>query len=298
MLGAATVGDRARRAGGDDVAAATRDARWAPRWQGWADWPLTPLTLAAAAVAVALDVASAWTGVGLGSVGGIAVSPGLPFALLAAATIGAARLGGARAARTAWREFALGGGAVLAVAVLADAGRLGRPAQSVGLVLDAAGEELVFRLAAVVVLGAVAARVLGRPWRTPRQWGAAPGFLALGGAAVVFSALPGHVEQMTGVTTILPFASVALLFGYVVLRTGALWPTVLVHALLNITTVAAWEGAASPTARAVIAVVALVALVTAAHVAGRRLGLQQRVPDVIDLRAVTRPEPVGERRLR
>ena len=261
------------------------DVRWALRWQGWADWSLTVPALLLAAVAVILDVATAWTDVSLGSLGRIAVSPALPLALGFVAILSGARRTPGRGSAHAWREFGVGVGAVLVIATLGYAVLLTRPAEAVGLVVAAVGEELVFRLAAVLVVGAVCARLLGRDWRSPRHWGAAPGFVGLGVAAVVFSLLPGHVAQMTTLTRSLSFASLALLLGYTVLRTGAVWPAIVVHALINVMTLAAWQGSGLALVRLAMAAGALGALVAATEVAGRRLGLRTRVPTVIDLRA-------------
>ena len=269
---------------GPGVATATTGARWVTRWQGWADWPLSLPTLVLAAVAVVLDVTTAWTGTAFGSLGRIAVSPALPLAVVLVARIGAGRLGFARSRARAWREFALGVGVVLGVATLAYAATLGRPVEALGLVVAALGEELVFRLAAVLVLGALAARLLGRPWRNPRGWGPAPGFVGLAAAAVLFSALPGHVAQMTGPTSSVAFGSLALVLGYTVLRTGTVWPAAMVHAFLNLITITTWQAAGPPGLRLVLAACALVALVAGADLAGRRLGLRVRVPTVIDLR--------------
>jgi hypothetical protein len=83
-----------------------------------------------------------------------------------------------------------------------------------------------------------------------------------------------------------------------VLRTGALWPAVLVHALLNFTTIATWQGVGSARFRSAVAATALLALVGAADLAGRRLGLRVRVPTVIHLHAGPDPEHAGDRRLR
>jgi membrane protease YdiL (CAAX protease family) len=161
--------------------------------------------------------------------------------------------------------------------------------EALGLILAGLGEELVFRLAAVVVLGALAARLLGRDWRNPRDWGAAPGFFALAAAAaVVFTALPGHVEQVTNPVTMVSFASLAIVLGYTVLRTGTLSPAVMVHALVDLVTLAAWQGAGAPGLRVAIAAISLLALVAAADLAGRRFGLRVRLPAVIDLRAAAR----------
>ena len=267
----------------DDVTAATRDARWELRWQGWANWPLSPLLLVAAALAVALDVATAWTGVSLGSVGGIAVSPALPLVALVAVGIGVGRLGAARRVVVAWREVAIGLGTLLTLATLAYALQLHRPGQAVGLVLDALGEELVYRLAAVIVLGACCAWLLGRPWRNPREWGARRGSSRSAVPRSSSARCRATSAQMSGPAATLSFASFALVLGYTVLRTGTIWPAVLVHALVNVITFAAWHGAGSSGLRLAVAAVALLALVGGAELAGRRLGLQVRVPTVIDL---------------
>lgn len=266
-----------------DVHELTLEARWAARWQGWADWPLTAPIVALAGLAVALDVAAAWTGTTFGSVGPVEVSPALPLAAALVASLGVARLGASRRSLLAWRELAVGLGAVVALATLGYALLLARPAEAAGLLVAALGEELVYRLAAVLVVGALCARLLRRDWRTPRAWGAAPGLVALGVGALLFSVLPGHVVQMTNLARTVPFASLALLLGYTVLRTGAVWPAVLVHALLNLTTMAAWRGASPAGVRLAIAATALGALVAAADIAGRRLGVRRRVPSVIDL---------------
>jgi hypothetical protein len=107
--------------------------------------------------------------------------------------------------------------------------------------------------------------------------------MGLAAAAVLFSALPGHVMQVTGPSTSVAFASLALLLGYTVLRTGTVWPAVMVHALLNLTTIATWQTSGPQGLRLALAATALVSLVAAADVAGRRLGLRRRVPTLIDL---------------
>lgn len=284
----AAVADTAARVPVDDVARATADARWILRWRGWADWTLRPWVLVLAAVTVALDVVTAWTGVSLGSLGRVPVSPALPLAAVLVASLRPAGLGWSRPDRVAWRELAGAVGLVLALATLGYAVNLGRPAEAIGLIVAALGEELVFRLAAILVLGAVTAAILGRDWRHPRQWGTGPGLVGLLSAALVFTALPGHVDQITGATTSVSFASLGLVLGYTVLRTGAIWPAVMVHALLNLTTIAAWDHQGLAELRVGIAGVALLALVAAAEVAGRRLGLRVRVPTVVDLHAVHR----------
>ena len=207
-----------------DAEAATEGARWVTRWRGWADWPLSVPLLSLAAAAVALDVTTAWTGTGLGSLGRVGTSPALPLALLLAAWVATGHVGLSRQRGRAWREFALAVGVVLGLATVAYSIVFGRPAEAVGLIVAALGEELVYRFAAVICFGALAARLLGRPWRNPRDWGTKPGLMGLAAAAVLFSALPGHVMQVTGPSTSVAFASLALLLGYTVLRTGTVWP--------------------------------------------------------------------------
>ena len=63
-------------------------------------------------------------------------------------------------------------------------------------------------------------------------------------------------------------------------------------ALIDVMTLAAWQGSGLATVRLATALGALVAAteVAATEVAGRRLGLRTRVPTVIDLRA---PSPTA-----
>jgi membrane protease YdiL (CAAX protease family) len=280
------VATRAEVDGVDEVTRATEGGRWALRWRGWADWSLSRPTIVLAAVAVALDVTTAWTDVSLGALGRIPISPALPLALVLVVWLQARRPGRSGPGRAAWREFAVGIGVVLAVCAVGYGVALGRPVEAVGLIVAAVGEELVFRLAAVLVIGAAVAAVLGRDWAHPRRWGAGPGILGLVGAALVFTALPGHVNQITGATTSASFASLSLVLGYTVLRTGTVWPAAAVHALLNLTTITAWNQHGLADVRLAIGAGALLALVAAADVAGRRLGLQVRVPTVVDLHAL------------
>ena len=65
-----------------------------------------------------------------------------------------------------------------------------------------------------------------------------------------------------------------MVLGYAMLRTGALLPAVVVHALLNLATIAAFEGDMSPLLRSMLAAAALLlALVLGTVVAGTRLGI-------------------------
>jgi hypothetical protein len=240
-----------------------------------------------ATTVLVLDVASAWCGWPTWAVGRVVVSPALPFALVLVAMVGAARVGGDRALLAAWREFLIGAVSAVAVASLAWADALGGSERIVGVLIGATTEELVYRLAAILVIGAGCARLLGRDWRDTANWGGAPIAAALAGAAVLFSVLPGHVEQMTGASSVVPFASLALLLGYAVLRTGSLLPAVLAHVVLDVLTLAFLAGEIRGPVRAPAAATALAALALGVMVAGRRLGLRRRVPAVIDLREPT-----------
>jgi membrane protease YdiL (CAAX protease family) len=271
-----------------EVEQATDAAWWARRWYGWADWRLTPGIVALAALTLAVDVLTAWVDVDLGHVGRIPVSPALPLALLLAIRLGLPALGVSRAAWHRWREFGVAAAVTLTVCVAAHALGVSGIGEALGLVVAALGEELVYRLAALIVIGAVAAALAGRDWRHPARWGTGPGVVALVVAACSFSVLPGHVAQMAGVLTVVPFASLALVLGWVVLRTGALWPTVAAHAVLNLVTIGVLVTDGSALLRLGVGGAALLGLVAAADVAGRRSGRLRPVPSVIDLTAVPR----------
>lgn len=267
---------------------------WSWQWAGWASWPLTPAILVVAFVAVALDVGSAWSEQPRWAIGTVLVSPALPVAALLVVLVGWTRLGGSLDSLFAWREYLVGGSLTVLLAALAfgqtTAGQIGGGWREVeGVALAATGEELVYRLAAVLLIGAACARICGREWRDTARWGTGPVVVSLVGGALVFSVLPGHVDQMTGATSIVSFASLAMLIGYVALRTGSLLPGIVVHVLLDIITLAYFAGALSASERVAVAATALSALVLGLMVAGRRLGFRRRVPSVIDLR---NPAPV------
>ena len=248
------------------------------QWRRWTRWPLSVPIVVLAALTVVVDVVTAWIDVSLGSLGRVPISPALPLGVALALMVGLRRLGLDPANRRAWREFLLIGGAALATAVCSYSISIGGTHEAVGLVLAALGEELVYRLAVVVVVGVVAARLLGRSWRNSEDWGLGPGIVALLAGGLIFALLPGHVAQMNGALTALPFASLGVVLGYAVLRTGALLPAVVVHAFLNIVTIAVIVGEVSAGLRAGLAVAALVALVSGTVVAGQRLGILRRVP--------------------
>ena len=268
-------------------AASSTRARWV--WQRWTRFPFTRATLVVATIAVVVDVVTAWAGWPLGHLGRVPMSPALPLGLVLAGMIGLRRLGFDRANRRAWREFLIIGGGVAIFAAYSYGQTTHRFSEAIGLLIAALGEELVYRLAVIVVVGALVARLLGRDWRNAGEWGVAPGLLALLVGSVVFSLLPGHVAQMSNALHALPFASLGLVLGYAVLRTGALIPAAIVHAILNLETLAVLSGDTSVAWRNVLSTVALLALVSGTVVAGLRLGILRKVPEGDD--ASTTPAP-------
>ena len=261
--------------------------RWNWRWRSWTRWPLSLPIVALAFVTVVVDVGTAWADVSLGTLGRVPVTPALPLGILLALLVGLRRLGLDPANRRAWREFLAVSSIALVYAMWSYAVHIGGTAESIGLVLAALGEELVYRLAVLIVVGVVVAALLRRPWRNAEDWGAVPGIVALIAGGVVFTLLPGHVAQMNGALTALPFASLGVVLGYAVLRTGALLPAAVVHSFLNIATIAVIVGDVSIEMRTAFAGVALVALVSGTIVAGLRLGMLRKSPVSLDLRKPT-----------
>jgi membrane protease YdiL (CAAX protease family) len=250
------------------------------KWCRWTRWPLTDVVVAVAALTVGFDVLTAWRGVNLGYLGAVPISPTLPLEVVLIALVGWRRLGLDRTNLLAWREFLAVAGAALVYAVVQYSVRIGGPAEALGLVLAALDEEVVYRLAVLVLVGSVAAKLSGRNWRNAEDWGVGPGLVAIVASGVVFTVLPGHVAQMSDTLHALPFVCLGMVLGYAMLRTGALLPGVLVHALLNLATIAAFTGEISTGLRTALAATALVSLVLGTVVAGRRLGIFRLVPVV------------------
>lgn len=261
-----------------------RAGGWAWRWTGWASWPVTPGVLAVCALIVGLDVASSWWGQPEWHLGRVSLSPALPLGALLVVLMGPERLGFSRRSFRAWREFLLLGGAVVLVWCIAYPRSSASVRDLQGIVLAIAGEEIVYRLAALLLVGAMCARLAGRDWRDTASWGSGPAIGGLIGAGLVFNVLPGHVQQMTGAANLFPFLSLAVLLGYVALRSGSLIPGFLVHVAMDLTALAYFAGDLSSTMRVLVDLGALVGLVLGLMLAGRRLGLRRRVPRVIDLR--------------
>jgi membrane protease YdiL (CAAX protease family) len=247
-------------------------------WRRWTRWPLTPAILIVAVGVIAVDVVSAWRDVSIGELGPVAMSPALPLGLLLAWMVGWRRLGLDRANLLAWREFLVVTAAVLAFGAWEYVANLGSIDEVLGLVLGALDEELVYRLAVLIVIGAGCAALLGRNWRNPEDWGLGPGVVALFGSGIVFALLPGHVAQMHDALGAVPFMSLGVVLAYAVLRTGALFPAVVVHASLNLVTIVAFIDGVPDVWRISFAACALVALVAGTAVAGVRLGMLRPVP--------------------
>jgi len=193
--------------------------RWI--WLRWSRFPFTLPVIIVATIALFTDAITAWGDVSLGFLGRVPMSPALPLGFLLAGMIGLNRLGLDRTNRHVWREFLVGAGIVLMWAIASYAENTGGWREAFGLVIAALGEELIYRLACIIVVGALCARLLGRDWRNSAEWGLAPGIIALVVGSIVFSTLPGHIAQMSDALHALPFASLGLVLGYAVLRTSA-----------------------------------------------------------------------------
>ena len=171
------------------------------------------------------------------------MSPVLPLAVVLVALIGPRHLGFSRRSLAAWREFLLLGGSILVVWCISYPQSVAEFRDVEGIVVAVAGEELVYRMAAVILFGALCARIAGRDWRDTAKWGTGPAIGGLICAGLVFSSLPGHVEQMTGAANLLPFLSLAVLLGYTALRSGSLIPGFLVHLSIDLAALAFFAGA-------------------------------------------------------
>ena len=229
---ASHAGGASDRIGTDEDRPARRSAEvdhakssgWAWRWTGWASWPISPAVLWVCAVAVVVDVGTSWWGHPEWYLGRVSMSPALPLGVLLVALVGPRNLGFSKRSFAAWREFLILGGPVLLVWCISYPQSVAEFRDIEGIVVAVAGEELVYRLAAVILIGALCARIAGRNWRDTAQWGTGPAIGGLVGAGLVFSSLPGHVQQMDGAANVLPFLSLAVLLGYTALRSGSIIP--------------------------------------------------------------------------
>ena len=255
------------------------------KWLRWTRWPLNRAIVSVAAITVVFDVATSWRDVEIGHLGFVPISPTLPLELVLVVMLGWRRLGLDRTNLAAWHEFLGVGTAAMLFGVIQYSRHIGGFAEAMGLVLAALDEEIVYRLAVLILVGAIVAKLSGRNWRNAEDWGAGPGLAAIVASGLVFTVLPGHLAQISDAMHALPFACLGMVLGYAMLRTGALLPAVVVHALLNLATIATFEGDMDPVVRSVLAGALLLSLVLGTIVAGRRLGIFKQV-------AVVEPVPV------
>jgi membrane protease YdiL (CAAX protease family) len=255
------------------------------QWLRWTRWPLSRAIVAVAALTVVFDVITTWRDVDLGHLGFVPISPTLPIEIVLVVMVGWRRLGLDRTNLAAWHEFLAVGTAAMLFGVIQYSRHIGGFAEAIGLVLAALDEEIVYRLAVLILVGAIAAKLTGRNWRNAEDWGAGPGLAAIVASGLLFTVLPGHVAQISDTLHAVPFACLGMVLGYAMLRTGALLPAVVVHALLNLATIATFEGDMNPAVRSTLAAALLLALVLGTIVAGRRLGIFRQVP-------VVEPAPV------
>lgn len=248
-------------------------SRW--RWQHWTTFGRSDALVAVAAVVVAATIVAVWRGEVLRPWAGPGFTPVLPLSIGLGLLVGSRHLGLRRRDRRAWAPtFGLLATA-LAVTAATFVAQVGPPTEAFAFLVGALEEELVFRLALPLATGGITALVLGRPGADPARWGTAPRVVALVTAGIAFVVMPGHLDQMDHLLAAIPFAATALLFTYVVLRTGALLPGVLAHAALNLATACFLAGAISRPLWSLAVVVVLAAYARGSEVAGRRLGYLQ-----------------------
>jgi hypothetical protein len=249
-----------------------RSARTRLRWTGWTDLRCPALAVLLAAAVVGTTTLAVWAGIVWRPLGGPGLTPVLPAALLLATFVGWNQLGLSASDLQVWRETLLViGGLLVLVGAVFVAGP-GSPRELLAFGVGSLEEELVFRFAAPLALGGLTAWVLGRPAGDVRAWGDGPRAVAVIGAAIAFTCMPGHLAQVTGPLQVVPFLAIAMLLTYTVLRTGALVPGIAVHALLNIATVAYLAGAMPNPVWAATVIIGLGAYAWGAERAGRRLG--------------------------
>jgi hypothetical protein len=109
------------------------------------------------------------------------------------------------------------------------------------LILAALDEELVYRLAIPAVIAAALRLGNVRP--------NAARIAGLTGAAIWFCLLPGHLEQMQGLTGFVPYAAFAGLSAFIVYRSGSILPMAIGHAISNLLTILVFRDAMPADAR-------------------------------------------------
>ncbi len=203
----------------------------------------------------ALAAEAAWLGFGVS----LAWGPTMPILLSALAAPVAAWLWGRdlRPVSAMVRGYARAPAVVLAalaVVVMVLAVHATGWTVAVELAFASAAEEVVYRVALPVVLVSVARRWLAPQ---PAVW------VAVGSSCVVFSLLPGHLDQLVraGPVVAVTFVGMAALWGVVLWSTGSLWLVVAVHALVNLTVLPVEAGVLEAGWRAGVTVSILLVLV-------------------------------------
>lgn len=193
-------------------------------------WALITVVVEVAALAGLLPTIEA---------GRVAVSPALiPGGIMAAVL--APSVAGRHCSPLFAAAFWIAAAGVLVVLAVVYADSLHRPEVG-GLTLAALSEELVYRLAAPMVLAVLAHRA-----GLAARWSVWFGFLL---AAAWFVMLPGHTHQIATPAQAVPFVAYALLSAWIVVRSGAIIAVALVHAISNLAALLVWEGVAVPDAR-------------------------------------------------
>ena len=166
-----------------------RATGWAWRWTGWASWPVSAAVLWVCAAAVILDVTTSWLGEPEWYLGRISLSPALRSAALLVALIGPGNLGCLARASAPGASSCCWAARSCSCGASRTRGRWPSRRDVEGIVVAVAGEELVYRLAAVLLIGAASAR--GSPaatGATPPRGGTGPALGGLVGAGLVFAA--------------------------------------------------------------------------------------------------------------
>ncbi len=247
------------------------------QWLRWTRWPLTRAIVAVAALTVGFDVITTWRDVNLGQLGFVPISPTLPIEMVLVVMVGWRRLGLDRTNLAAWHEFLAVGTAALLFGVIQYGRHIGGFAEAMGLVLAALDEEIVYRLAILILVGATVAKLSGRNWRNAEDWGVGPGLAAIVASRPGYFTdnSPGYLSQIGDHGHAPPFAALGMVLGFRDAAHGrAAARRRRSHALLNVATIAAaFEGEMSALLRSTLAAALLLSLVLGIVVAGRRLGI-------------------------
>ena len=164
--------------------------------------------------------------------------------------VGWRRLGLDRTNLEAWHEFLAVGDAALLFGVIQYSRHIGGFAEAMGLVLAALDEEIVYRLAVLILVGAIVAKLdrsqLAQRRGLGRRVPASPRSSRRGSCS---PCCPVTSRRSATRSTRCRSSCSGMVLGYAMLRTGALLPAVVVHALLNLATIAAFEGEISAALR-------------------------------------------------